>query len=55
MVIRAALSVRGGEWLPNGQRVQNGAIVPLDATAAAAAATDGPPAGLGDDEATVAS
>jgi broad specificity phosphatase PhoE len=34
MVIRAALSVRAGEWLPNGQRVQNGAIVPLDPTAA---------------------
>ena len=30
MVIRAALSARGGEWLPNGQRVLNGAIVPLD-------------------------
>jgi broad specificity phosphatase PhoE len=30
MVIRAALSVRAGEWLPGGQRVLNGAIVPLD-------------------------
>ncbi len=35
MVIRAALSVRAGEWLPNGRRVQNGAIVPLDPAAAA--------------------
>ncbi len=34
MVIRAALSVRAGEWLPNGQRVLNGAIVPLDPAAA---------------------
>jgi broad specificity phosphatase PhoE len=30
MVIRAALSVRIGRWLPNGQRVPNGAIVPLE-------------------------
>ena len=30
MVIRAALSVRVGHWLPNGQRVPNGALVPLD-------------------------
>jgi broad specificity phosphatase PhoE len=30
MVIRAALSVRMGHWLPNGQRVPNGALVPLD-------------------------
>jgi broad specificity phosphatase PhoE len=30
MVIRAALSVRSGQWLPNGQRVPNGALVPLD-------------------------
>lgn len=30
MVIRAALSVRTGEWLPEGQRVANGALVPLD-------------------------
>jgi broad specificity phosphatase PhoE len=30
MVIRAALSVRTGEWLPEGQRVPNGALVPLD-------------------------
>jgi broad specificity phosphatase PhoE len=29
MVIRAALSVRIGRWLPEGQRVPNGAIVPL--------------------------
>ncbi len=50
MVIRAALSARGGEWLPNGQRVQNGAIVPLDPVAAAEQAAD-----AGDDSATVAS
>jgi broad specificity phosphatase PhoE len=30
MVIRAALSVRAGHWLPSGQRVPNGALVPLD-------------------------
>jgi broad specificity phosphatase PhoE len=30
MVIRAALSVRAGHWLPHGQRVPNGAVVPLD-------------------------
>ena len=30
MVIRAALSVRAGHWLPNGQRVANGQLVPLD-------------------------
>ncbi len=29
MVIRAAVSVRAGHWLPNGQRVPNGAIVAL--------------------------
>ena len=34
MVIRAALSVRVGHWLPNGQRVPNGALVPLDAAEA---------------------
>lgn len=34
MVIRAALSVRIGRWLPNGQRVPNGAIVPLEPSAA---------------------
>jgi broad specificity phosphatase PhoE len=33
MVIRAALSVRVGRWLPKGQRVANGALVPLDQTA----------------------
>ncbi|MEA2208912.1 MAG: hypothetical protein QOF54_1389 [Solirubrobacteraceae bacterium] len=33
MVIRAALSVRIGRWLPDGQRVPNGAIVPLEPTA----------------------
>jgi broad specificity phosphatase PhoE len=50
MVIRAALSARGGEWLPNGQRVLNGAIVPLDPVAAAEQR-----AGGGDEGATVAS
>jgi len=30
MVIRAALSVRAGHWLPNGQRVANGELIPLD-------------------------
>jgi broad specificity phosphatase PhoE len=50
MVIRAALSARGGEWLPNGQRVQNGAIVPLDPAAAAERRAD-----AGDEGATVAS
>jgi broad specificity phosphatase PhoE len=49
MVIRAALSARGGEWLPNGQRVLNGAIVPLEAVA------EGRRAELGDEGATVAS
>jgi broad specificity phosphatase PhoE len=49
MVIRAALSVRAGEWLPNGQRVQNGAIVPLDPAAAEQRAD------LGGEDATVAS
>jgi broad specificity phosphatase PhoE len=49
MVIRAALSVRAGEWLPNGQRVLNGAIVPLDPAAAKQRAD------LGGDDATVAS
>ncbi len=47
MVIRAALSVRSGQWLPNGQRVQNGALVPLDP----ALATE---ADIGDGDATVA-
>ena len=32
MVIRAALSVRMGRWLPNGPRVPHGALVPLDPT-----------------------
>jgi broad specificity phosphatase PhoE len=50
MVIRAALSARGGEWLPNGQRVLNGAIVPLDPAAAERQRTD-----RGDEDATVAS
>ncbi len=35
MVIRAALSVRAGHWLPGGQRVPNGALVPLDPAIAA--------------------
>jgi broad specificity phosphatase PhoE len=35
MVIRAAMSVRVGHWLPEGQRVPNGAIVPLDPEQAA--------------------
>jgi broad specificity phosphatase PhoE len=35
MVIRAALSVRVGHWLPHGQRVPNGALVPLDPALAA--------------------
>jgi broad specificity phosphatase PhoE len=30
MVIRAALSARGGRWLSHGERVPNGALVPLD-------------------------
>jgi broad specificity phosphatase PhoE len=50
MVIRAALSVRDGEWLPNGQRVQNGAIVPLDPATADKLQAEG-----GDEDATVAS
>jgi broad specificity phosphatase PhoE len=40
MVIRAAVSVRAGHWLSNGQRVPNGALVPLD-PAWARAALDG--------------
>jgi broad specificity phosphatase PhoE len=50
MVIRAALSVRAGEWLPGGQRVANGALVPLDPAAAARAG-----ASLGGEDATQAS
>jgi broad specificity phosphatase PhoE len=34
MVIRAALSVRVGCWLPYGQRVANGALVPLEPSTA---------------------
>jgi broad specificity phosphatase PhoE len=34
MVIRAALSVRRGHWLMHGERVANGALVPLDASEA---------------------
>ncbi len=30
MVIRAALSAQGGRWLSHGERVPNGALVPLD-------------------------
>jgi broad specificity phosphatase PhoE len=37
MVIRAALSARAGHWLPSGQRVPNGALVPLDPAEAARA------------------
>jgi broad specificity phosphatase PhoE len=55
MVIRAALSARGGEWLPNGQRVLNGAIVPLDPVAAEDRSKIGQRADGGDEGATVAS
>jgi broad specificity phosphatase PhoE len=48
MVIRAALSVRAGQWLPSSQRVPNGALVPLDPAAAERA-------GFGSDAATQAS
>ena len=41
MVIRAALSVRTGHWLPDGQRVANGALVPLDPTEFRSAYLDG--------------
>ena len=44
MVIRAALSVRTGQWLPKGQRVANGALVPLDPAAAEHAQLDSPEA-----------
>ncbi len=37
MVIRAALSARLGHWLPHGERVPNGALIPLDPAAAARA------------------
>jgi broad specificity phosphatase PhoE len=37
MVIRAALSLRAGHWLARGQRVPNGALVPLDSSFAARA------------------
>ena len=30
MVIRAAFSQRAGHWLPHGERVANGALIPLD-------------------------
>jgi broad specificity phosphatase PhoE len=45
MVIRAAVSVRAGQWLPGGQRVANGALVALDPAEAART-------GFGDDAAT---
>jgi broad specificity phosphatase PhoE len=48
MVIRAALSVRADHWMPTGQRVPNGALLPLDPAEAARA-------GLGADTATQAS
>jgi broad specificity phosphatase PhoE len=48
MVIRAALSARTGHWLPGGQRVPNGALVPLDPDEPARA-------NPGDDEVTQAS
>ena len=35
MVIRAALSVRAGEWLTHAERVPNGALVALDPARAA--------------------
>lgn len=44
MVIRAALSVRIGRWLPYGQRVPNGAIVPLEPSAEELAAIGRAPA-----------
>ena len=47
MVIRAALSSRAGHWEPRGQRVPNGALVPLDPTGST-------PTALGDEEATIA-
>jgi broad specificity phosphatase PhoE len=40
MVIRAALSVRVGHWLPSGQRVANGALVALDPSQAEQMKTD---------------
>ncbi len=51
MVIRAALSVRAGEWLPNGQRVANGAIVALDPEHAGSAGS----ANVGGEDVTQAS
>jgi broad specificity phosphatase PhoE len=44
MVIRAALSVRSGGWLPGGQRVANGQLVALDPAAAAETVVNGPTA-----------
>jgi broad specificity phosphatase PhoE len=40
MVIRAALSVRVGHWLPGGQRVPNGALIALDPSGAEQGPTD---------------
>ncbi len=41
MVIRAALSVRSGQWLAHRERVPNGALVPLDPAAAGRANVGG--------------
>ncbi len=44
MVIRAALSVRAGHWLPRGQRVPNAVLVPLEPTPAELASLSDTPA-----------
>jgi broad specificity phosphatase PhoE len=44
MVIRAALSVRVGHWIPRGQRVPNAALVPLEPTPEELAALSDTPA-----------
>jgi broad specificity phosphatase PhoE len=44
MVIRAALSVRVGHWLPYGQRIPNGSLVPLEPTQSEMDALAGAPA-----------
>ncbi len=44
MVIRAALSLRSGQWLTGGQRVANGQLIPLDPAAAASSAVNDPAA-----------
>jgi len=46
MVIRAAFSARAGEWLPGGQRVPNGAIVPLSRSAEVRSDLPGSDAGI---------